>query len=186
MDAGMKLLKKINRQYIIASVGVLIVGIIGLYVILILISSHEMKENLLSSKARIVKHLEQHGTYPDLYPTVEVKEVPGIKAAEFNDTILYDAVEAEYEVFRQLTTFETIRGKTFQITVRTMLLEKKDIYLTIFLVITAVLALLLLILYWLNKKTAHDVWGAFYRNLTTIKTFSLQDKKPVRLQESGI
>lgn len=182
----MKLLKKINRQYIIASLGVLVFGIIGLYIILILLSSHEMKESLYSSKDRIVKHLEQHGTYPDLYPLVEVKEVPGIKAAEFNDTILYDAVEAEFEVFRQLITFETIGGKTFQISVRTMVLEKKDIYLTIFLVFAAVLALLLLILYLLNKKTAYDVWGAFYRNLKIIKTFSLQDNKPVRLLESGI
>lgn len=60
----MKLLKKINRQYIIASIGVLAVGIIGLYIILLLISSHELKENLYSGKVRIVKYLEQFGSYP--------------------------------------------------------------------------------------------------------------------------
>jgi len=170
----------------IASAGVLVLGIVGFYLILIPISSHEIAESLQANQLRVVKHLERYKTYPDLFPLVEVKEVRALKPPVLSDTTIYDAVEGEAEVFKQLVTYEKINGKIYRISVRSMALEKNDIYMTIFFSVVAMLALLLLILFWLNKRIAYDIWEIFYQNLKTIKSFSIKDNKPVRLKESGI
>lgn len=182
----MKLLEKISSQYIVTSIVVMIAGIVGLYAILDQIASHEIMERLYSSRARIVKHVEQTGSYPDLYPFIEVKETHFLQPDQTHDTAIYDPVEGEDEMFKQLISYENINGKNYQITTRTMIMEKENIYMTIFLVVVAVFALLLISLYLLNKKTAANILKPFYKNLESISSFSLQDNKPVVLDESGI
>jgi len=182
----MRLLKKINRSYLISSAVVLVVGLVVFYFLINRIASREIIEGLHASEARIVHELGQHQEVPGLYPLIEVEET-GAAGTEFvKDTTIFDPIEGEDEVFKELNTFRKVNGHNYHITIRALVVEKEDIVTSIFLSITAIFLLLIGVLYFINKSAASTVWRPFYQNLTILKDFSLRKNHRISLQETGI
>lgn len=182
----MRLLKKINRIYLVSSAVVLFAGLVAFYFLINAIASREIIEGLHASEARIVRELGQHKTFPPLYPLMEVKETTRTGPEFVKDTTIFDPIEGEDEVFKELNTFRKINGKRYHITIRALSVEKKDIVMSIFLSITAIFLLLIGALYFINKRAASTVWRPFYQNLSILKNFSLEENREISLRQTGI
>ncbi len=182
----MKLLEKINRSYLWSSAVVLLAGLVIFYFMINRIASHEILEGLHASEVRIVHALKKHEPAPRLYPLVEVKKTGKTGPEYVKDTTIFDPVEGEKEVFKELNTFRKVNGQNYQIIIRALAVEKRDIVSSIFLSITAIFLLLIAALYLINKKTASTVWRPFYQNLAILKAFSLKENQKITLQETGI
>ncbi|VAW28803.1 hypothetical protein MNBD_BACTEROID07-947 [hydrothermal vent metagenome] len=182
----MKLLKKINRSYLISSAVVLVIGLLAFYFLINHIASLEIIEGLHASEARIVHELGQHKTVLRLYPLIEVEETQKTGHEFIKDTTIFDPIEGENEVFKELNTFRKVNGKNYHITIRALAVEKEDIVMSIFLSITAIFLLLIGVLYLINKRTATTVWKPFYHNLEILKNFSLKENHKISLHNTGI
>jgi signal transduction histidine kinase len=182
----MRLLKKINRSYLVSSAVVLVVGLLAFYFLINHIASLEIIEGLHASEARIVHELEQNKRVLSLYPLIEVRETQQPGSEFIKDTTIFDPIEGEDEVFKELNTFREINGKLYHITIRALSVEKEDIVMSIFLSITAIFLLLIGVLYFINKRTATTVWKPFYHNLEILKNFSLKENHKITLHDTGI
>jgi len=182
----MKLLKKINRDYLLSSALVLLFGLMASYFLINQLVFSEIEESLNASASRIEKQLKQQKKIPNLYPLIEVNVVKNLQHIVLKDTSIYDPIEGESEMFKELNTYRNINGQIYHITVRTLTVEKTDIVMSIFLGITGIFLLLIVALYFINKKTASSIWKPFNENLERLRTFSLKDRKKIVLQETGI
>jgi signal transduction histidine kinase len=182
----MRLLKKINRSYLISSAAVLVVGLVVFYFLINNIASREIIEGLHASEARIVHELGQHKAVSGLYPLIEVERTQRTGSEFVKDTTIFDPIEGEDEVFKELNTFREVNGHNYHITIRALVVEKEDIVTSIFLSITAIFLLLIGVLYFINKRATFTVWRPFYQNLTIIKNFSLKENRGISLRKTDI
>lgn len=182
----MKLLQKLNRDYILSSVIVLVIGLLAFYIAINAIASSDVSEGLHASAARIIRQLEHNKSVPGLYPIIEVKRADKLNRPIMKDTLIYDPVVGEKELFKELNTWKSIHGKIYHITVRALTVEKTDIVMSIFLATAVLLLLLIGTLYFINKKTASSIWKPFYQNLEKLKSFSLQSHEKFELNETPI
>ena len=184
----MKLLKKTNRTYLFFSAILLLIAGCLLYAMMTTIIDDEITEKLFVNKERIVRQMEKGERVIQLPPVIEVEELltPQEEQIIVKDTSLLDPVEDETELFREVTSIENINSKTYRITLRQVILEPHDYYNSIGLALAIVFALLLTGILLINWCVSKKLWSPFYQTLEKLKQFSLQDDKPVPLDDAGI
>lgn len=182
----MKLLQKLNRNYFLSSVIVLVFGLLAFYITINAIASSDASEGLSASAERIIRQIEQQKPVSNLYPIIEVEQAEKLNKTIVKDTVIYDPEVGEKELFKELNTWKNIHGKIYHITVRALTVEKTDIVMSIFLATAVLLLLLIGTLYFVNKKTASTIWKPFYQNLEKLKSFSLQSREKFSLNETPI
>lgn len=184
----MKLLQKTTRIYLLFSAILLLVAGIVLYMLISSFIEEEVTEKLYVNKERITEQLVRNQPVTQLPPVIEVEELPSQEpeALITRDTTLYDPITGEPESFRELTSIETINGKTYRVTLRQVILEPHDYYDSVGLAVVAVMALLLIGLLLITRRVSRKLWEPFYGNLEILKRFSLQKDQPIALQSSQI
>ena len=184
----MKLLQKTNIIYLIFSAIMMLTAGVVLYFILTHLFNDELNEKLLHNKTHIINLIKQNKQVYQYYPDVEVKEINVLAKQHFiiKDTILFDSLAKEEEPFREINSMEIINGKFYQITVRDSLFETEDFLFAICSAIGYVFIAILVGLFFINRRISRKLWHPFYKNLETLKNFSIQEKTPVMLQSSGI
>jgi two-component system, OmpR family, sensor kinase len=184
----MKLLQKTNRYYLLFTAIFLLIAGVFLYFMMTSMLNEETTEKLLANKIRITKQIERGKEITQLPPVIEVKQLNSLRKMQLTikDTILFDPIEGEPELFREIRSVETINKKTYLITLRQVILQADDYYNTIGLTIAIAMLLLLLGLLFINRGISRKLWSPFYQNLESLKSFSLRDEKALDLQPSNI
>ena len=184
----MKLLQKTNRTYLILSASAFAIAGLLTYFILSLFIESQLNEKLSDSKVHLINTIERSGIIYTDPPYIEVREEPVVSEIKdfFSDTILFDSSENESVPFRQLTGTSLINGKNYKIIIRNTLIEKSDFLLTIILTTGSVFVLLLLSLYFINKKLSSKIWSPFYSILDELKKFSQENTSFVLTTTGGI
>lgn len=182
----MKLLRKINKAFIAASVGILLGGLVALYLILSVMFDQEIKESLSTSEIRIQQTLSKLNTEFNFPPFLEITKADTLLPWYYKDTLFPDPVDGEPEPFTGLHTFRNINGNIYQITVRTSSVENEDIAVSLFWGLGGLLLAFVLIIYLANRRITVQLWKPFYRNLRKIKEFSVSDDQPPVLESSSI
>jgi two-component system, OmpR family, sensor kinase len=184
----MKLLQKTNRTYLILSASAFTIAGLLTYFILSLFFESQLNEKLSDSKVHLIKTIERSGIIYTDPPYIEVREEPVVSEIKdfYSDTVLFDTTEKESVPFRQLTGTSLINGKNYKIIIRNTLIEKSDFLLTIILTTGSVFLLLLLSLYFINKKLSRKIWSPFYSFLDELKKFSQENTSFALTISSGI
>lgn len=173
----MKLIQKINRQYIVSSFLVLVIAGVALFVVLRITVNEEIDEKLTDTCQRIA--LQNNGNLPEMnfFPIISVQKTNSDSVGEsFTDTVL--TINTESEEFRQLTAYRIIDGTKYRIIVRESGLESNDLLLSLTLVVLGGFSILLFLLNTLNKYTVTRLWKPFFNNLEKLKSFSLAASTP--------
>ncbi len=184
----MKLLYKTNKSYLLFSVLIFLTASALLYFILAAIINEEINEKLSVNIERIRQEIEKGELPNQLYPIIEVKELndSSINALVVKDTLLYDPIEKENELFREISAIEIINNKKYCITVRGSLIEAHDILGAIGLSIGIVFVIMLIGLFLINARISKNLWQPFYCNLEILKKFSIHENKSIELKSSNI
>jgi signal transduction histidine kinase len=178
----MKLLQKTNRAYfLISGLAFLIAGVI-IYFVISFFFKDQLNEKLKSDIGDVELSIERNGTIPDYYPFIEAHEVQDQpeRSYETVDTLIFDETEKENIPFREISVVTSVNGKRYYIAARDALFEQGDLLTTIAIVIGSVFMLLLLSLYFINRKLSLKIWQPFYRTLDELKDFS-HDKPDFKL-----
>ena len=182
----MKLLTKINRRFIVLSIPVLIILTIPVYFIVLTIQENEITEGLRSTESWVTNSILAKKSVPDLYPIIEVRngKIPSVMTVK--DTLIFDPVENDFELFRELTNVRSINGELYQITVRSYGLEKSNLAFLVFLIFLIVVLLLNSTLILINKHISRTVWRPLSETIDLIRNFSLKRHIPIVLVKTDI
>lgn len=184
----MKLLQKTRITYLIYSIIIFLLSSIFIYYILKSIITKRQDEKLLWDKDIIAQKIKYD--YP--LPIFDVKDYISTKQIKdtmyYRDTLMYQIINGveNYELYRQLTSIETLQGKTYEITTRSSQVKNHEFVLAISLSVAIVVFLLIITVYFVNILVAKKVWQPFYKNLEALKDFSIEKNLPIKLEESRI
>ena len=177
----MRLLQKTNRAYFLISGTAFIIAGVVFYFVISFFFKDQLNEKLMYDIKVIKRSIKKNGTLPNYYPFIEIKEVTmqSERSFEIIDTIIFDAIKRKEIPFRQISLVSSINGKIYFIAARDTLLEEDDLLEAIAIVTGSVFLLLLVSLYFINRKLSLNIWQPFYKTLDEIKEFS-HDKPSFR------
>ncbi|MAZ28694.1 MAG: two-component sensor histidine kinase [Cytophagaceae bacterium] len=146
----------------------------------------EIEEELYSNKDRVENLLAKDQEIRGIPPIMEIEKVNREEAEILKDTLLYDPLQDEIELFRQLSGTHTIAGKHYRVTVRAMIIESEDILFAIVFTFIIVLFLAFIFLFYLNKSRNEKLWKPFFVNLDKLKGFSLKSNDALSFEDSDV
>lgn len=182
----MKLLHRTTRDFLLATVVILMITGVGLYLYLQKEVADEMDEQLAFQAELITQHLASGDTR--IYPFAEIRPTnePVTAGPRFGDTTLYDIVQKVEEGYHFLDEVREVNGKNYHIRVMTTYIGWDKYYKSIFYILLISIIILaisgVLITYYSNKK----LWWPFFLNLQQLKEYSVSDPQPLQLHDSGI
>lgn len=170
----MRLLQKTNRTYFLISGTAFIIAGVVFYFVISFFFKDQLNEKLHHDIRRITRSIKINGTVPNYYPFIEIREVSALSERSFRiiDTLLFDSNERRKIPFRQISLISVINGKGYFIAARDTLIEEDDLLEVIAIVTGSVFILLLVSLYFFNRKLSLKIWQPFYRTLDELKEFS--------------
>jgi signal transduction histidine kinase len=183
-----KLIDKTRRTYIIYSILIFVISSTLIYFTLNRIFRSQQDEKLLWDKELIAAKIKYD--YP--LPIFEVDDFPAKTKLKdtlyFKDTIIYQVINGveKHEAYRQLTSVETLHNRTYRIITRSSNVRNQDFILIITISVGVVVLLLIVTIFFINTNLMGSVWLPFYENLDILKKFSVEENKPIHLQESNI
>ena len=195
----MKLIERTGRSYILISSIIFVLSGIVLYFVLTAVMNGRLDEKLLYNKEVLSKRIKYDTPLTIFEEPEELTYSENLRYPKdtviYKDTLIFLAIEniegventEEYEKYRQLTAYETLRnGRRYKIIARNSLVRNQDFVTVITFLTIFIILLLLTSLWFINTKIAKKIWTPFYRNLHSLKNFSVQNKKPIELQSSNI
>jgi signal transduction histidine kinase len=182
----MRLLQKTNRAYFLISGTAFIIAGAVIYFVLSYVFKSQLNENLMADIEAAKRIIQNNGTLPNYYPFIETREVSGQSERSYEsiDTVVFDATEKEDIPYRQISLITSINGRRYFIAARDTFLEKSDLMVTIMVITGIVLMLLLISLYFINRKLSLNIWQPFYKTLDELKEFS-HDRPDFRLSSTS-
>lgn len=180
------LLKKINRHQLLFGIAIVLLSFIILYFLTRYYIETETKESLNNTNHRIEQLLSRNQNVNSLSPIFEVEEVSKIKSDFVKDTLIFDELQNEDELFREMHSFRTIHGKTYHIVVRELLVEYDDTLWTIIFSFTIIIILVTLSQFFYGKYISTLIWKPFFHNLEMMKSFSSHSNKSIELTPSDV
>ena len=186
----MRLLQKVNRNYLWYTLVVFLVVGIGLLLSITRILRNEVDEKLSQEYLDIREQVKTTGIVPDNNPMVRVEKlgapVPVTPACSFKDSLLIEGPEQESEKYRFLTARDTINGGSFRFEVWTSLIQTTDLLWILLLTVGLAMLLLVLGLLLINQRIARSVWMPFRQYLDQLNRFSFEAPRKITFTPSDI
>ena len=184
----MKLIQKTKQTYIIYSIIIFIASSVIIFFVLKNIITKKQDENLLWDKELIAQKLKYEYPLPIFEVDDFISKIPIKDTLYFKDTLIYQVIDGieKRELYRQLTSIETLHGKTYIITTRSSLVKNQDFILVITLSVGVVILLLILTVFFVNTLVLRNAWQPFYENLEILKSFSVENNRSIHLQNSKV
>jgi len=181
-----KLVWKTSKTFLLTGLILAFLSSLVLYFYTKYLLEDEVRESLYSTELRVENALKSGNTHYELPPIIEVNKVKRLSKEVIKDTIIYDPSEDEMELFRELSTFKTIDGIHYQITVRNMVVESKEFLLAIVISNIVILVLAFIFLFYFNTVRNLKIWSPFFKNLEQMKRFSLTSKESLEFVDSDV
>ena len=184
----MKLFQKTKRTYILYSIIIFIVSSIIIYFTLKNLISTKQDERLEYHRELIGKKIKYQNPLPIFEVDDFVSKTPIKDTLYYKDTLFYLVVNGveKREMYRQLTSYETLHGKTYKIITRDSLVKNQDFIVIITISVGIVVLLLIVTVYFVNTVIMRNAWLPFYENLEILKRFSVESNQPIHLQNTNI
>lgn len=187
----MKLLNYTVRSYIIYSIILLLISVPTFYFAIDYIIKRTVDENLINQKNGILANLALIKNEEELYAWEKMDKDIDITPAKYpvKDSLFtspFSEPGEELADARYLVTTVRIINKDYQLTIRTSLVESKDLLESIILVQAVLLTLLLLGLIIINRSISKRMWRPFNDTLTQLKNFDLGKQKSLQLERNRI
>jgi two-component system, OmpR family, sensor kinase len=182
----MRLLQKTNRAYFLVSGTAFIIAGIIFYFVISFFFKDQLNEKLFHDINNIIMSINRNGPIPNYYPFIEIREVSAQSEQSYStiDTLIFDTFKKKEIPFRQISLITFINGKEYFIAARDTLLEEDDLLEVIAIVTSLVFVLLLVGLYFINRKLSLRIWQPFYKTLNELKGFS-HDRPDFRLSSES-
>ncbi len=182
----MKLLHRTTRDFLLATIVILLITGAGLYLFLQDEVTAEMNEQLALQAATVSRQLEEGKDAHYLFTEISRTTDPVRLEPIYGDTLLYDPIQKVTEDYHYLDIVKHIRGENYHIKVMTTYIGWDEYFKMIFTALLGTTLLLaassVLITYFSSRK----IWKPFFLNLESIKNFSVSNDEGLKLYDSPI
>ncbi len=195
----MKLLSKTNRYYITAALIVFLIGTGVCYFLLTRIMNEEVNEQLHTKAAAIKSDLDVMETIPEHFISpgdgASIKLycncTPSSTPEYLRDTTIYSADAKEDLTYRKYTFYYTPKRaekqvSTYLITIKKALFEEDDLLIAIGKAMFFLFALLLLVMFEVNRRISKKLWKPFYESISRVEEFTVSQGDVLIFSPSGI
>ena len=188
----MKLLAKYNRINIIITISVLLISSICFYIMIRHVLINQLDEDLKLEEQEIVDFVKANNKLPDA-SNYEDQQIEFSEAADIGTEKKFTSVllikkkhkHKEEELARQYRFSIAVNGKMYTVLVRKSQEETEDLIKMIAWITLAIVMLLLLILFFINRFFLSRLWRPFDNTLVQLKQFNLSAKNNVQLQHTS-
>lgn len=179
----MKLLTNYNRIGLWFMVtAVLITGVLYYFTISYILSG-QVDKDLRTEEKEIVDYVRLNRNLPKVFDLedLKIRFTPVVQPVKrrFSDISFFNQREHEYEAGRQLTTAIAVNGVYYKIEIIESKVETDDLVRLIFEVTLAIIFILLLGLFFINRYAVGSLWQPFYAMLQQITLFNLADQNNI-------
>lgn len=187
----MKLFSKYNRVNIAATILVFLFGSITFYFVLHYVLIRQLDQGLRVEQQEITNYIRVHDRLPDIQNTkhqwiqIRPATTPLLKA-QTRSVQQYNRTEDEKESVRQLVFPVSAGGQAYQVSVNQSETETEDLLQLIILVTVAMIALILLSNYIVNRKLVTRLWQPFYNTIGKIRDYDVASRQPLQLHKEPI
>jgi signal transduction histidine kinase len=187
----MNLLNKINLRFLGILLAVFSLTGIVMFFVLGYVVDNNIDQILKSRSKTVVKTLKSYPIIktriisPD--QSIVIDQIPSTSTVRiFSDTTIYDSIEHENIEYRKLLLTTSVDSTCYKISITLSRFETEDMVQLIFYFMLGLFILIVLILYFLNRKLSYSIWHPFFTTLNRLKSFRLEQKESVRLENSTI
>ncbi|MBK8713019.1 MAG: HAMP domain-containing histidine kinase [Niastella sp.] len=186
----MKLLAKYNRVNILATSIVFMIGGVCYYFILHLVLIKQLDKDLRVEEQEIIDYVMVHNSLPDSADyndqQVAFEQVAEAAKRKFGSFDILKKKDDEYITIRRLMFPVNISGVNYKVSVSKSQQETEDLIQLIVSITLAMVILLLMVLFIINRFVLNKLWLPFNNTLKQLRQFNLQSKKNLELNDSGI
>jgi two-component system sensor histidine kinase QseC len=183
----MKLLDKYNRLNITATILVFVAGSCLFYFLLNYILISQLDETLQSEKQEITAYVAAHNALPEIISTKDQHATYTLTAKPTGTrfTFIHNKHQPA-EDLRQIQFGISVANKYYIIKVDKPLEGTESLLQIIIIVTVAMIALILLISYVVNRMVIRKLWQPFYRTIDTVSCYHLSDQSQAIPADTGI
>jgi len=187
----MKLISKYNRVNVVATIVVLLLSAVFYYFFIEAALIHELDKNLVVEEREITDYARENNQLPEASNSKDEKELYTLSADQlinrkFSNVDIYNKHHGENISYRQLEFPVTVAGKLYKVDVLKSQEETEDLAKLILQITLAIVLLLLVTLFLINRFVLSKLWKPFNSTLQQIKQFNLSGKDEVHLEQTNI
>lgn len=174
----MKLLTKYNRINLVAIIMIFLLSGIAFYFSLNYIVLDQVDDDLRIEKKEVETFVKEHNHLPEAIPVrdqmIQFSEISQpIPKRRFQNLILFDSLEKEKSLFRQLIFSVKADGIWYKVSVSKSLEASSHLINSILLISFATIILILLATFLINRIVLKQLWKPFYSTLDAISNFKI-------------
>lgn len=188
----MKLLTRINRNFLITATVLLMVWSIIFYFSLRFIIHYQVDEDLEDERDQIIFQFEQSGKLPvsqslagELVAVHRVDVLPQI-SYELTDSIFIEELEQELVPYRLLSFGLKGNEGNYVVTLGESQFETEDLISVMLIFILLFVLVLISVLYFLNRRTSKNIWLPFNETLEKLKSFEITGQHKISFSSLSI
>ena len=184
----MKLFARYTRRNLLALLAVFGIGIVGLFLLLRAVLVRQVDEGLDAERDETLQYIRRYDRLP---PPVSVSDrqvsYRAVAAPEHPAyTTLRVRTEEGLETMRRLRFPVWHNGQWYQFYVRVPLEQVDELLGLLALPTVGLLALLLLLLYLVNRRVTRQLLRPFYHTIDAVSRYSLAQQTPLALPETPV
>lgn len=188
----MKLFVKYNRINLAATIIIFLLAAVAFYFSLQYVLIAQLDDNLETEQAEIEKYVAEHQKLPEVF-TIKDQQIVFSLASNnsnikrrFTNVLLYDNVDNNVDVFRQLSFGIQVQNKFYEVKVSKSLEGTEDVIKSVAIITFVTILLILLVSFFINRVVLQKLWKPFYTTLGTINNFELSKQKQITFQPNNI
>lgn len=173
----MKLNNKTIRNYLFYSSIIFLLTIPVFYLVMRSVLLHSVDSSLRSQLREIRSNLNEIRSREDVAMWSRLDKDISLSPAggEQKDSIYtinrYNSRHSEWQPFREIAGMINIKGESYQLIIRSSLVENDDLLGSILIVQIGVLIILIAGLLWINQRISQKLWRPFYVALKNMQAF---------------
>ena len=188
----MKLINKINHNFISLAVLILFVGGVVFYIMLRKLMLDQIDNRLLESKTLIVSNFDSFLDHPDNFVwneeliNVQILELVTSSNTILSDTLLQNINTSNYSAFRKLEFQEKWNDKSYNIKIFKELDFTDNLTLNIMMLIGLLAVFFMMSFFIVFKFVAQSSFIDFFDTLRKAKRFNIEETHDIELVESDV
>jgi signal transduction histidine kinase len=187
----MKLLSKYNSVNLVATIIVLLLSALFYYFFIEAALIHQLDKSLAVEEIELTDYAKENNQLPEPSNSKDEKELytltdEKVINRKFSTVDLFNHKHDENISYRQLEFPVTVAGKLYKVDVLKSQEETEDLVQLILQITLAIVLLLLISLFLINRFVLGKLWKPFNSTLQQIKQFNLSGKDQVHLEQTNI
>jgi signal transduction histidine kinase len=184
----LKLFEKYNRLNITATILTFVIGSCTFYFLLHYILIRQVDDGLVEEQQEITSYVREHNALPEIISNSDqyISYEPAKSAGNTSFHNERNRFNKESENLREVQFSILAGGKEYLVTVGKPLEETESLLQVIIGVTVSMIALILLVGYFINRVVIRRIWKPFYDTINKVKTYHLADQDPLKLEKADI